>query len=91
MKLKVRTVLQTEIAVADQLGIYRDPAAGVLAEYPVQLDDRDAAAGKQLAQHSARPHGGELIGVAYHDESGVRRQGAQKRVHQQDVDHGALV
>ena len=91
MKLKVRTVLQTEIAVADQLGIYRDPAAGVLAEYPVQLDDRDAAAGKQLAQHSARPHGGELIGVADEDELTAVGHGLEEMHGQVVVQHGDLV
>ena len=91
MKLKVRTVLQTEIAVTNQLGVYRDPAAGVLAEYPVQLDDRDAAAGKQLAQHSARPHGGELIGVADEDELTAVGHGLEEMHGQVVVQHGDLV
>ena len=34
---------------------------------------------------------GELVGVAHHHEPRVRRQGAQQRVHEQDVDHRALV
>ena len=83
MKLKVRPILQTECAVADELGVDGDPAARVLAarvltEDPVEADNGDETACQQFAQHSAGADRGELVCVTDQDELAAARHCLEK-------------
>ena len=49
------------------------------------------AAADEVGEEVARPHGGELVGVAHQDEAAVVAQGGQEGPHEGHVHHGGLI
>ncbi len=69
-----------------------DHAAGRgLAEHLRQPHHGNGARPDDVGEDLARPDGWELVDVADEQQRGAGRQGADERLHQQDVDHGRLV
>ena len=67
------------------------PAVPGLAEYLRQAHRRHDLAADERREHIARSDRRQLVGIAHHDKSRIRRQRAQQRVHQADIHHRALV
>lgn len=90
-KLEVRSVLQRQIAVADELGVDGDPAALPLTVDLVQPHHGDTAACDHLAQHRAGTGRGKLVCVADQNHLTARLDGVKEGACHIDVQHGDLV
>ena len=73
------------VGVADDGGLLR------LTEHLRQRDGGDHAAAEHIPQHAARPHGGQLVGVAHQHKAAAGTEGFQQGAHQLDVHHADLV
>ena len=75
----------------DVVGVFHDEAALCLPEDLVQADSGHAAGADDLAEDVARTHAGQLVGIAYHNNTAGVAQRRNKRLKQLDVHHAHLV
>ena len=71
--------------------VHDDAARRGLPEHLRQADDRHGARADDVGEDLARADRGELVDVADEQQRGARGQGADERLHQQNVDHRGLV
>ena len=90
-EIAVFLVQHRHFAMVDGVGVAHDQAAFALAEDLVEPHRGDHPAAQDIAQHVARAHGGQLIGVAHQDQPRAARQRAQEGAHQEHIHHGHLI
>ena len=71
--------------------VFHDEAALCLSEDLVQADGRHAAGVDDLAEDVARTYAGQLVGIAYHNNTAGVAQRRNERLKQLDVHHAHLV
>ena len=79
------------LARVDAVRAHHYHALAALAMYLAQPHAGHRAARYYVAQHAARPHGGQLIGVAHQHQPRAVHHRVQQRAHKQYVHHGHLV
>ena len=75
----------------DVVGILHDEALSGLPEYLVEADRRHQPGADDLAEDIARADAGQLVGVAYHNNTAAVPQGRNEGLEQLDVHHTHLV
>ena len=90
-RLVARFAQHQRLPLKNPVRVEHDQALAVLAKNPSQHDFRHNAGIDQIAQHAARPHRRQLIDVADENQMAVRIDGAQKMVHQREIDHRSFI
>ena len=80
-----------QLPPVDPVGAADDGALGGLPEDLGQAHHGDHPAADKVGEQVARPHAGQLVGVAHQDQPALRPQGGQQAVHEGDIHHGGLV
>ena len=83
--------LLQRLAGDDVVGVFHDEAALCLPEDLVQADGGHAAGANDLAEDVARTYTGQLVGIAYHNNTAGVAQRRNKRLKQLDIHHAHLV
>ena len=80
-----------KIPLVYPVGVHHNQAFLSLAENLRQPDGRNTAAAEHIPEGETRPHGRQLIRVAYQNQTAVLGNGLQKSVEQGNVHHGHLI
>ena len=73
------------------VGVFHDETAFCLPEDLVQADGGHTAGADDLAEDVARAYAGQLVGIAYHNNTAGVAQRRNKCLKQLDVHHAHLV
>ncbi len=80
-----------QLPLVNAVGIHDDPARLRLPEYPGETDHGKNPRINHIPQHIPGAYGRELVNIPHHHKAHGGRNRLQQGIHQDDVDHGALV
>ena len=83
--------LLQRLTADDVVGVFHDQAPRRLPEDLVQADRGHQPGADHLAQNVARPHTGQLVGIAHHDDAAAVAQRCNKGLKQLHIHHAHFV